>query len=182
MTDAVWISVIVSGTAMVSAITIPIITSIIATMGRKAEKAQDYARQDVVAFQASEAARLLAVKQDEIAAQAREAARLLVESNKKQEAERAVTAAKLEQIDATGKVIHVLVNSNMTVAKRAELAATEAQLVLLRKFSPEDIEAIKIVEDQVAVLRAEMKDRKQQQDVVNDSDAGKKVARSMTAT
>jgi hypothetical protein len=137
---------------------------------RRAEKLEDYARQDkvaaearAVAAQAAEAARLLARRQDESAArvdevaiQAEEAARLLLESN----------------AEANGKLdtIHILVNSNMTAAMQAELDATQRELTMMREVirlnklagteaTTDAAAALKATELKIAELRANLADR-----------------------
>ncbi len=126
------------------------------------EKQEDYRRQDAVAAQAAEAARLLLEKQDSIAERAAETARSLAASNKivaEQAAEaasllasrqdaaaaKAAEAARLllaanERVAATSvvtnnklDVIHTLVNSNMTAAMQAELDATIRELAMMQE-------------------------------------------------
>jgi hypothetical protein len=111
---------------------------------RRAEKREDYRRQDLVAARAAEAAHLLEQRQEEsdrqgaetaakllerqdaIAAQAAEAARLLVANNEQVASSNADTKASLTQI-------HTLVNSDMTSRMESELAAKRENLVLLRE-------------------------------------------------
>ncbi len=77
---------------------------------RRAEKLEDYARQDVVALKAAEAARLLMRSNADVAATAAIA--------------NDTTNAKLDEI-------HVAVNSNLTKATQGELEAKEQALILM---------------------------------------------------
>lgn len=99
----------------------------------RAAKEQDWARQDAVA-----------AKADEVAAQAAKAAKLLLEEQKRTtertdevarlaaESEQR-TSAKLEAIDAQGRVIHSLVNNKLSLAIEQALAATLALLPFLEE-------------------------------------------------
>jgi len=150
--EAVWIALIVAmGGAMTTILTVWL-------TGRqvRAGKAQDYERQDAVALQAAEAAKLLAERQDaaeakadEVVRQAAEAARLNEERQdaiQKQTAETAklllaanervaeqsahaseVTNGKLSQI-------HELVNSNLSAQMSENHEALEQQVALMREI------------------------------------------------
>lgn len=130
-------------------------------------KAQDYERQDAVARQAAEAARLLAERQDAAAAKAAEAAELLLASNKRVELQTThaskVVNNKLEQI-------HVLVNSTMTKQMSDHYVSLRQQLTLMhevvtmnmaagRKPSVEALEAIAAIERRITELGAQLDDR-----------------------
>jgi hypothetical protein len=115
---------------------------------RRADKEMDWARQDLVA------------------AQAAQAASLLLAENKKVAETAAVTNGKLD-------VIHILVNSNMTAAMQSELDATKREVVGLKEIvrlnkqggqepSNEALEVIRATEDKVAKLEAELRDRLKQ--------------------
>ena len=84
-------------------------------------KEQDYARQDAVAKKAAEAAALLLAAQKASIARTDEVARLAAEADER-------TAARLDQIDAQGKVIHSLVNQKLTTVTEQALFATLALL------------------------------------------------------
>ena len=129
---------------------------------RRADKREDWAREDAVAArveeartQAATAARLLLERQDAIAAQAREAAALLLANNEAVAATAAETQGQLQ-------VIHTLVNSTLTGAKQAQLEATLGQLVLLNQFTPGDTGAIAAAQTAVEELRVELADRIEQ--------------------
>lgn len=83
-------------------------------------------------------------------------------------AERAERATKLlaagnEVLKKQNDVIHTLVNNQMTKAYKAQLAALEANLILLRDaVGPERTAAIGSVSDQIAVLKGTLKDRAEQ--------------------
>jgi hypothetical protein len=123
---------------------------------RKAEKAEDYRRQDEVAAQAAQAARDLLGAQQEMQRRTDEVARLAAEN-----ADRADT--KLNQI-------HTLVNSDMTAARQSELDQTRAMLVVLKRVTalaalrgehadPEDLDAIARTEKRISSLEAILADR-----------------------
>jgi hypothetical protein len=104
----------------------PALVAWVQSRNRRAEKKQDYAREDAVAKQAAEAARLLVERQDAIAARATETAKLLATN----------TAAVAESAQRTSDkldVIHVLVNSNMTAAMQAEFDATTREAAMIQE-------------------------------------------------
>ncbi len=105
----------------------PMLMAWMTNTARRKEKQQDWARQDAVAAQAAEAARLLVERQDAAADKAAEAARLLLASNERVAKTAAVTNNKLD-------VIHVLVNSNMTAAMQSEYSAVQRELVLMNEL------------------------------------------------
>jgi hypothetical protein len=122
---------------------------------RRAEKREDYKRQDEVALRAQNAANALVTQQQqvasaaaalvkEVAAQAETAARKL------QNAQQATIARtdevarlaelradrsdeKLDQIDLQARRIHTLVNSDMTAARQSELDTTRVIVAVLRR-------------------------------------------------
>lgn len=161
--EPVWLGIVVAvGALLTTALT----TTLNAWQIRKG-KDQDYARQDAVAAQAAEAARLLEARQDAIQHKAEEAAQLLLDSNKRV----AVQAARAFEI-TNGKLaqIHELVNSNLTAQMEEAHAALIQQLVLMRevvslnmasgrKASIESMQAISIIERKVAELGAKLNDR-----------------------
>jgi len=150
--EAVWIALIVAtGGAATTILTVWL-------TGRqvRAGKDQDYKRQDEVAAQAAEAAKLLAERQDaaeakadEVVRQAAEAARLneerqdaiqkqtaeaakLLLASNKEVAQQAVQAALL----TNGKLnqIHELVNSNLSAQMSEAHTALAQQLVLMNEI------------------------------------------------
>jgi hypothetical protein len=133
---------------------------------RRAEKREDYARQDEVAERATE-----------VAKQAQEAATLLVEDN-----QRVAKAAALATSKTFGKLdeIHTLVNSNMTAAMQAEFDATVRELAMMREViglhaaagrapSTEAESAVTATESRIAELRAALEDRHTAQDRVDSA-------------
>jgi hypothetical protein len=141
------------------AVLVALIVGTMATMGqawqrhsdtktRREDKLQDWARQDLVAAQAAEAASLLLAENKKVAKTAE------------------VTNGKLD-------VIHILVNSNMTAAMQSELDATRREVVGLKEIvrlnqqigqepSQEALLAITDTEEKVAKLEAELRDRLKQ--------------------
>jgi hypothetical protein len=138
--------------ALISAFSItmaPLLLSNLNNRQRRAEKIEDYTRQDQVAAKAAEAAHLLLAENRRVAASA------------------AQTHAQLSQI-------HVLVNSNMTAAMQGQLVALKGQLVLMERLaertvsSVDELAAIAAVEAQIAELEANLRDRLQATDVAQD--------------
>lgn len=124
---------------------------------RRAEKREDYARQDQVADRVTEAAD----RTKAVAEQAAEAARLLVASN----AVAAKTAAHTAAI-TNGKLdqIHTLVNSTLTEAIEAQLEATLEQLAMMRRALagetvPPSLESMAALEAKIADTRASLTER-----------------------
>jgi hypothetical protein len=112
--------------ALVVAVVAPAVLAILTNRHRRAERAEDYKRQDAVADRLAkrqdEVADRLAKRQNEVADQAAEAARLLLESNHRvafQAAEASnITQGQLRQI-------HTLVNNNLDEVLRAQLVALQ---------------------------------------------------------
>jgi len=148
----------------------PVAMATVTYLVHRAEKKQDYARQDAVAANAAEAARKLSVRQDETAAKADTVAASLLASNERV-AETAKTAADgLAVTNNKLDNIHVLVNSQMTALMEAELLATQRELAMMREVvslkataghaaSAEALGEIKATEIKVAELRAKLSDR-----------------------
>src|SRR6185436_21181642 len=95
---------------------------------RRADKREDYARQDKLRQEDKEA-------RDAVAAQAAHAAELLLESNDRVAATAAATEVQLGEIkdiaadtNTVGKQTHTLVNSNMDEQKQFLLRSTEREL------------------------------------------------------
>jgi hypothetical protein len=156
--EPVWIAFIVTfGSALGSAL-----VAYITYRQRRAEKAQDWARQDEVADRAAAQAKAAEERQAAVAAQAAEAARLLLAAN----AEVALVARRTaESVDGKLNQIHELVNSTLTGALEDQLLAREQLLVLMRERpgqSPEARKSLADMEDMVAELRAKLADRARQ--------------------
>lgn len=116
---------------------------------RRRDKQEDYARQDAVAAQAAEAARLLSDRQDQIAARAAEDSRRLLarQDTLADQAKESVAQAKeaaailktnteavaktAEETKGQLKIIHTLVNSTLTASMQGLLDSTKRELVLL---------------------------------------------------
>jgi hypothetical protein len=138
----------ISGT-IVGPLLLAVITAWLSRIARRADKKEDYARQDAVAAK-------LKKEQQQVAAQAAQAAKLLLAANERVAAQTAATATvtngKLDQI-------HELVNSTLTGAMQSQLVAIEAQLAMIRRFQPGETAEISTLEEQVAELRARLADR-----------------------
>jgi hypothetical protein len=141
----IWLALIAAVTGMISGIVAPVVLSIIDSRGRSREKQEDWARQDAVAAQAAEAARLLLGANERVA-----------ESTQQ-------TNTKLD-------VIHGLVNSNMTAALQDQLDTNIREVALMREVvglhraqgrdpSPEALEAITFSEGKIAELKSQIADR-----------------------
>jgi hypothetical protein len=175
--DTVWLAIVVAFSGTLS----PVLLSYLTNRNRRAERKEDYDRQDAVAAQAAEAARLLAEQQtdiarkvrenavmasratEEVAAKADEAARLLLDENRK-------VADRADQTIEKLDIIHTLVNSNMTAAMKAEMDATVRELALMREIvamkktsgqepSVETLAAIEATGAKIAELSASLSDR-----------------------
>ncbi len=112
LSDAAVIAAIGAVVALASTLS-PIIQSVISSRQRRKEKAEDYARQDAVAAQAAEAARLLLAANERVA---RQTATATIE-----------TQGQLRQI-------HTLVNSKLTEEMKGRLVALDAQIVLTERL------------------------------------------------
>lgn len=134
---------------------------------RRAEKEQDWARQDLVAARAETAAGRLLESQALLAQQAERAATVLAHN----------TEHVTEQLEALGdgqKVIHTLVNSNMTAAIQAELDAKRALLLALRRnaelepvVTQDSRDLILITEAKIEALEGQLAERAEQQALVD---------------
>lgn len=123
---------------------------------RRADKQQDWAREDIVAERVEQAAKDLA-------------------------AANAGFANQLKVIDDQGKINHILLNSNMTRAMQAELDAKRLLLLALRRLAGSDTEAeedaalILVTEAKVAELEKDLAERAVQQKTV-DAELAKQAA------
>jgi hypothetical protein len=140
------------------------------------EKAEDYARQDLVAErvalaakQAADAAALLLKAQRETIARTDEVARLAAEAAARVDTQ---LKASLEQ----GNKIHILVNSDMTAARTAERNSLKLLLIALRRISasgqisPDESKEIEDVEQRIAELDQILADRLAAQHRVDESE------------
>ncbi len=118
MTETVWIAAIAASSGIIG----PGMLAIMGYIFARNAKAQDYARQDAVAAQAAQAAKLLLEAQERMAGQARQVATTLASTT-------AATTAKLDGI-------HALVNSNYTEIMQTLLDSLKAQLALLPGGDP----------------------------------------------
>jgi hypothetical protein len=156
---------------------------------RRAEKQQDWDRQDEVARQqkedeerkteaAEEAARLNEERQDRIEKQAQEAARLLVESNKAISDTAGVIIGKVDDV-------HDLVNSDLTKAKESDLSAERGKLVMMKEIvrlnqeagrdpSAETLGEIEF--SQHKINETDIAHRKEQTELVEDHQAAREAA------
>lgn len=193
--ENVLLALIAAFTGMATGIIAPILISYMDTRARRADKAQDWARQDAVAAQAREAASLLLERQEAVAAQAREAAKLLLASNERTEgyavdqlkattAGAQETADKLDTIKTQGEMIHKLVNSQLSAAIQAERDALAGQLVALKDLvkirklggilpSAESLEVINVIEKRLLELESTL-DKREKDTTAAIADAEKK--------
>lgn len=169
--DSLWVALLV-------AVIGPAVLSFLTNRQRRADKREDWARQDAVAAkvdaaarQAATAAELLRLRQEQVAAQAAEAANLLLAANERVAAAAAETSGKLD-------VIHLLVNSNLTIAQQRELAATTTMLTTMREVvslkeqlgvtsSTASLEHIRITEERVNALARDLEHKVAQTRVAN---------------
>jgi hypothetical protein len=144
MSDTIWLALIVAVPAMLS----PLLMALLTNRHAAAKEARDHARQDVVAAQVADTARLLKANTKAVAETAAE------------------THSQL-------KVIHTLVNSNMSAAMQAEHDATARELAMMREVidlkrknghepSDEAMTAIKATEAKIAELKLALADRQTQ--------------------
>jgi hypothetical protein len=162
---------------LIAAVIGPVLMTLLTGRQRRAEKAEDYKREDLVADrllkrqEAAEAqrqkdARLLLAAQEETIRGTNEVARLAKEN--------------VTNTDTQLKVIHTLVNSNMTASMRGQLAALRGQYVLMKrvvaadeergqKISPTDLAAMRLVESQARELEAALADRLKAQERADEA-------------
>jgi hypothetical protein len=135
-----WVALV----AVFTSVTAPLMLAYMNSRQQRKTRDEDYARQDQVAAKAAQAAQDLVRVQTEAARESAETARLLLENQKAnlagtQEVARVAAAAsatanaKLDGIDAQTRRIHILVNSEMTAARQAELDQANAMVVVLTR-------------------------------------------------
>jgi hypothetical protein len=113
MTETVWLSMIAACSGIFTAAIAPVIVMVVTSRTRRLEKEEEWHRQD-------EVARRLVNSNQEIAAHAVQTARDV--------------NFKLDKASAERAVIHTLVNSTLTEAKRSELRALKAQARLMEEM------------------------------------------------
>jgi len=149
--DPVLAVVLAAALSAFAAVVSPLLLSRMGAQQRSQEKAEDYARQDLVADRAKQDSKRVA----EVATQAAEAAKLLLQSN----ADVAVAAAEAAgTINGKLEQIHDLVNSNMTAAMESELVALQGWLHLLKATDSDNATAADLAQ-RVQALTAKINDR-----------------------
>jgi len=133
------------------AILSPVIMAYLTNRYRRQEKMEDYARQDLVAQRAEEAAKKVATV----------AASLLVSNERAAEAT-AVTNGKLDDQKVQLGVIHTLVNSTLSAAKVSELNAYLALLALMQDPANVDATQIEATQQKIDELRILVSERAKQ--------------------
>ncbi len=116
MTDSVWLAFIAAFSGVVTAVIAPVVISMIAVRAHRIEKEDDWRRQD------------------EVARRAAEASRAILQSNQDLHETTNENSAKLDRAAEATAVIHTLVNSSMTEAKKSELRALKAQVRLMEEM------------------------------------------------
>jgi hypothetical protein len=130
---------------------------------RDKERKEDWDRQDAVANQAREAARLLLNAQKESISRTDEVAKVAAETNKN-------IQSQLVEVSDQGRKIHALVNSDMTAARTNERNQTVLTLAALKRVQllstnlgigadQKEIEAIREAELRIKELDAILADR-----------------------
>jgi hypothetical protein len=134
---------------------------------RRAEKQQDWDRQDLVADRAAKAAKDLLESQVLLAKQQADAAALLVINTQS-------VTAQLKVIDAGQQINHLLLNSEKTAGMKRELVAEQRTVALLTELAalhrsmgheptPETLAAIETSRATIRNLAAELDERAEQQ-------------------
>lgn len=142
MNAGVWMPLAV---ALVVAVLSPYLIDRRREKARRAEKEQDWAREDAVAAKVQAAAGEIAQRAELLVASNAEVAGVLAEAAEK-------TDAKLDALEKTTNTIHALVNSDMTKALHAQLIALRSQLVLLNNVQPRTEE----IHEQIADVRLQI--------------------------
>jgi uncharacterized membrane-anchored protein YhcB (DUF1043 family) len=137
--------------ALIVAVLAPLILGYLTNRARRAEKLEDWARQDVVAEKIEEQAQLL-LERDAVTAK-------LLEDNNQLVADTA--SATQDQL----QVIHGLVNSDMTRIIEEKLAGLKRELIMMRllagdlKVGSEAAAAIEAMESQISDVSEMLGDR-----------------------
>jgi len=138
-------------------------------------KQEDWKRQDQVASQAAEAAKLLLDRQELDSLKTAEAARLLLAANER-------VAKSSGEMNKKMDVIHTLVNSKMTEEMQGRLEETQRSLASLEEIvslkeaagrapSPEALGMIKNTKERITELKARLHDRFEQQKKIDERTA-----------
>lgn len=160
--DVIWVAAIAGIVSVLTGVVGPMLTAFFLNRNRRAEKVEDWKRQDEVAAQLLE-------RQDAIAAQTAEAARLLVASDKR-------VADTARETQAQLKVIHTLVNSNLTASMQAALDAQVSLLAALLEivdlkgksgFAPttDALATVESTKAKIAELQAVLLDRRRMEQI-----------------
>jgi hypothetical protein len=175
MSDIVWV-------ALIASVVGPGLLAFLTNRSRRAEKKEDWIRQDAVAAEAKR-------QQDEVANKASEAAELLLAAQERTiratdqvafvaRQNASDTTIRLQELKEGQTVIHTLVNSDMTAARQNERVATQALLMALRKVvrldedagrqtSDEDKAIIETTETKIKELDQILADRAHQQEMAD---------------
>lgn len=167
MSDAIVLALIVAVPAMFS----PLLMAWITNRNRRAEKREDYARQDAVAEKAAEVAETLLMRQAEVAAATAEQARLLKENNRVVSEQAAATLSQFQ-------VLTGMMDGNFTKLMESELDAIAHGLVLSRQVialtfaaghepAPESLAEIKATEAKIDELRKTIAERRRTADAMH---------------
>jgi hypothetical protein len=135
--------------ALIVAVIAPAVLSVLTNRHRRQERAEDYRRQDAVAAQAADAARLLLESNRRVAIQAAEASD--------------ITQGQLRQI-------HTLVNNNLDEVLRAQLVALQRVAELTEEVTaikgeanippdPKAQDVLTALYRQIGELKAQIRDR-----------------------
>ncbi len=162
MDTSVYLALIVAIPATVS----PILMAWVVAKQRRADKQEDWRREDQVAARALTVAAELSVTQEKAAVKAAEVARLLLDTNEQVAATAKVTNNKLD-------VIHTLVNSNMTSALQDQLIAIKSNLIMAEEVialkkaqgqssTEESLNLILGLKIKISELEAQLNDRLEQ--------------------
>lgn len=172
--EAVWIA----GIGVFSAIVGPLLLSWLNTKNTIALKQADWDRMDRVA----EVAKQTAKEASDAARDASDAVIKVADDLKESQSvlntglEQVAKVAKEGQdgVNSQLKQIHTLVNSNLTAAMRGELTAVQSNLLALRKLeglnpasTPDELAAIKTLENRERELSDTLTERMEQQRIID---------------
>jgi len=116
MTEAVWLALVAACSGVFTALISPVIIMIVTARTHRQEKEEDWRRQDEVAQKAAEANKAILSSNQGLHDVAKE------------------NSIKLDDAAEAVGVIHTLVNSNLTEAKKSELRALKAQARLMEEM------------------------------------------------
>jgi len=150
--ESIQLALIVAIPAMLS----PLLLAWLTNRSRRLEKQEDYARQDLVAEKAAA-----------VAKKAEEAARLLAISTKTAEAASNILIGKVDKVATVTDQVHILVNSKLTATTQKLRDRTAQTLNALRRETGNEAE-IRVLEQDLKDLDAELSDRAAQQQKINE--------------